>query len=294
MIDHGEAVASPFSFCCQAMHFLLRIEPLFVFGLAYVAILAAAVAINPAPAPGLFHQSGVIAAAIATVLAIRRERILAKDLGWLGTRLTTFGFLAGAAVPSATHLVLLASGSTTHTWQGSVPWWAVTTLMLPAAVHEELLFRGVAFGALARVSPPGALIVTSLLFSLLHSFNPGVGPIALLNVALAGVMLGVIRMRWGLWSAVAAHFTWNVMSGVVMGYPVSGWIGSGSLFSSETAGPSWWTGAGFGMEGGAAMTISIVAGLAVLTVLHNRGRDRMSALSRGSVEPIISQETHLR
>ncbi len=82
-----------------------------------------------------------------------------------------------------------------------------------AAAAEEIFFRGFLLPAFVRKlkSPFAALVVVSAVFALLHFLNlfSGAEPgFVLLQVALAwaaGLALGGVYLRWGLWPCVAFH-----------------------------------------------------------------------------------------
>jgi hypothetical protein len=67
-----------------------------------------------------------------------------------------------------------------------------------------------------------ANVILSMGFALMHSGNPNVSPIALLNIMFAGLWLGFLFWRrislLGCWFA---HFAWN-LGLALLGLPVSG------------------------------------------------------------------------
>lgn len=119
------------------------------------------------------------------------------------------------------------------------------------AFTEELLTRGYIYHYLrGRFTAAGAVIATSTAFALMHLFNPGVTPLALLNIFLAGVVLNLLVLRDGkLWSAVGFHFAWNYIMGVVFASPVSGGSPEG-IIRLSLRGEELLTGGSFGIEGG--------------------------------------------
>ncbi len=127
-------------------------------------------------------------------------------------------------------------------YEGSLTWRPLAIYAL-VALWEEAVFRGYPLIRGSKVS----LVVTSLLFSLGHSANPGFTPLAFLGIFTAALMLGVIRVKAGFFSAVGLHFSWNFFVGSFWGFVVSG-IRLGSLFRSELIGPELITGGEFGPE----------------------------------------------
>lgn len=140
-------------------------------------------------------------------------------------------------------------------------------------VAEEILMRGYPFDVLLRQgSIWSALLVTSVLFSLMHAMNPDIGWMGFANILLAGIWLGSARLVTGsLWLAIGLHTGWNFFLGSVFGFPVSG-IHERSLFVTETGGPAIVTGGSFGPEGGLLATAVLLIGTGVLYLPALRGR----------------------
>jgi uncharacterized protein len=110
----------------------------------------------------------------------------------------------------------------------------------------------------------GAIVITSLVFGLLHMGNPNATVFSIVVIIMAGVMLAVpfvITGRLGL--SIGIHFGWNVIQGAFYGLPVSGIRFRQSLLQFEMTGPELWTGGRFGPEGG----LLGVAGVVVLAVI---------------------------
>jgi len=77
------------------------------------------------------------------------------------------------------------------------------------AIFEELLFRGAIMQSLRRFGDPFALVVSSILFAMLHR-NFYQGP----NAMLTGLVLGYFTLRAGsLIPAMVAHFVNNFLAG---------------------------------------------------------------------------------
>lgn len=135
-------------------------------------------------------------------------------------------------------------------------------LLALAAFAEELLFRGYPFQVvLRRFGPFVAILSTSAAFGALHAFNPGIGPLALVNITLAGVLLGVAYLRTGsLWFATGVHLGWNwVMA--VSELSVSGIDIRMPDIEPTLTGPAIMTGGGFGPEGGLIVTVMSLIGI---------------------------------
>lgn len=148
------------------------------------------------------------------------------------------------------------------------PWALVeyAAFFLVAAFGEEVLVRGYPLQVLAE-GAGGAVAVgaTAAVFSALHGLNPEVGTLALVNLALAGVLLGVAYWRtYSLWFATGLHFGWNWTMSFAADLPVSGLPLDTPGIEAVVTGPRVWTGGGFGPEGGLVVTAVTVAGIAWL------------------------------
>ena len=146
--------------------------------------------------------------------------------------------------------------------------------LLPAAFFEELFVRGYAFSVIRRMGGwKLALILTSVLFGLLHGANPGANASSLLAVIVAGFFLGVIFLATGsLYAAGVAHFAWNWVMMGALHTPVSGLETTNPDYTVVDAGPDWLTGGPWGPESG---LLSVLAMFAVLFYLHGRYLRRM-------------------
>jgi len=159
---------------------------------------------------------------------------------------------------------------------------AQVLLFLCVGMYEEALSRGYQLRNLAeglnwpQLGPRGALILawtlTSIVFGLGHAGNPNATLISTLNIALAGLFLGLGYVLTGeLAIPIGLHITWNLFQGTVFGFPVSGGTWGASLIAIQQSGPTLWTGGAFGPEAGLLGILAMLAGSA-LTVLWIRVR----------------------
>jgi membrane protease YdiL (CAAX protease family) len=132
-------------------------------------------------------------------------------------------------------------------------------LMVIVAFTEEVTFRGYILRNLMLSMPPWvALLISSMLFALVHSANPNVTVLPVVNVFFAGLLLGInyIFTR-NLWFGILLHFAWNFGQGAVLGYEVSG-LDTPHLLQQYVPGTPLWTGGEFGFEGSLICTILLV------------------------------------
>ncbi|MBL8091061.1 MAG: CPBP family intramembrane metalloprotease [Anaerolineales bacterium] len=131
---------------------------------------------------------------------------------------------------------------------------------------EEVLIRGWVLPVIgARYKAWIGLLVSSLIFAILHGLNPNLSAIALINLALFGVFAGLYAMREGsMWGISALHSVWNWVQGNFFGFEVSGTNAEGgTLINLMETGADWLTGGAFGPEGGIAVTVVLVISIAI-------------------------------
>lgn len=122
---------------------------------------------------------------------------------------------------------------------------------------EEVIFRGYLLPVLsARGTLAIGVVVSSVLFGLIHSLNPNVALLPILNITLAGVMFALYALvEEGIWGVFGLHSAWNWVQGNVLGLAVSGGEFGPSLFKLQENGPDWLTGGLFGPEGSLVVTL---------------------------------------
>lgn len=137
----------------------------------------------------------------------------------------------------------------------------ITLLLAPAALFEELIFRGYLWRvAEDSASPFAALVFSSVMFGVAHIQNPGASFLAITNVTLAGVALGLLRLHTNsLPAAWVAHFAWNWVMAATLHVPVSGLPMSTPGYRAVVDGPDWFAGGSWGPEGGVAATVVLLA-----------------------------------
>ena len=188
------------------------------------------------------------------------------------------GALLGGLTIGIASLLLLATHMLRidRTVPGS--WWGEAghsfMVLLPAAFFEELFIRGYLFFVLRRLGGWWlALIVTSVVFGLLHMWNPGADAEAILAVTVAGFFLGGILLATrSLYAAGAAHFAWNWVMAAGFHIAVSGVPSADVDYRTVETGPDWLTGGPWGPEGGlAAVALMFI----VIFFLYGRYLRRM-------------------
>lgn len=169
----------------------------------------------------------------------------------------------------------------------------VLAVLIPAAFAEELMMRGYLLSALSDgMGRVAALIVTSVVFALLHVSNPGMEPGALVVVGLAGVFLGAVRFATSsLYAAWAAHLAWNVVLGLVLHALVSGADMADAGWRTRDTGPDWATGGTWGPEGGVPAALGLLVATWYLIGRHRAAFGGL-AFTRSRREPDAGMRPH--
>jgi membrane protease YdiL (CAAX protease family) len=190
------------------------------------------------------------------------------------------GLAAGICMAGVPFLLLLATGRlTVEGIQFSPLALVLLPVLLIAAFHEELVFRGYALQNIRESGhPAAAVLVTAVLFLAIHGANPHFWsqPVGAGTIFTAGLLLGTARLLSGnLWFPTALHFAWNAVQGPVFGVPISGFQMEGFLRVSGTAAVT----KEFGLEGsplGLGATLAATA-LFLALLLRRRADDRPGA-----------------
>lgn len=235
-------------------------------GVAVATALSATWSARASDASFVFCISlALIAAALAAGMVsgdpIRRGRDARRQVPlWfgLGVAMVTFAAVAAAFNGGAT-------------WQGdggtgAGALLAGTLLVLIQSGGEEAYLRGWFMPALARrwgVAPGIAL--SALLFAALHLLGGSRAPLTLVNMALGGVLFGVLAWRsGGIAVSIAAHFGWNWGEALLLGLDPNPGVGSfGAILNIDLTGVRWLGGSDEGLNASVPMTIILLALLLV-------------------------------
>lgn len=181
----------------------------------------------------------------------------------LGAAAAAMAVVGGALVTNS-HWARDSGGFADYVWQVGKTF----LILAPAALSEEVMFRGVPLVLMAAAIGRGSALVlmAGVVFALFHGLNPGVTPLALGNIALAGIFLGVaFYAPGGLWTAFGAHLGWNSTL-AALDAPVSGLPFRIPFIDYKAGDPVWLSGGHFGPEGGVLATAAIT--IALLAMAH--------------------------
>ena len=130
---------------------------------------------------------------------------------------------------------------------------------LSVGVYEELMFRGYVLQRLNdRAGKTASILVSSVIFAVMHGLNPGADAFGIFNTVGIGAILCVLYFRTGsLWMSIGFHTAWNFSLGYLYSLPVSGIPLYGVLNVVEVEPDSRLTGGSYGPEAGLACTIAL-------------------------------------
>jgi membrane protease YdiL (CAAX protease family) len=198
---------------------------------------------------------------------IFRKFVDKKSFKSLGFELTNYkadllkGLVWGAALISLGFFALYFSGfiAVINTDFGAIQWLSYIAFFVIVAFNEEILVRGyVLTNLMASMNKYWALIVSALLFSIMHLGNDSTSFISTANIFIAGLMLGIYTIhKRNLWFPIAMHFTWNFFQGPVLGFEVSG-TKMDSVIDQQVSGNPLITGGDFGFEGSLLLTVMMI------------------------------------
>jgi len=210
------------------------------------------------------------AAAVANAVVVRiYERGRLADVGLAGTPSAGREFLMGAAggVGAVMCVVLIPVVLRMADFQPAPervdhPWAAFAfsgVAIFFGAMGEELLFRGYAFQLLIRsIGPFSTILPTSVIFGLMHSWNPNATGMGIVNTVTWGVLLGFTVWRTeALWLAIGLHFGWNITL-PLLGSNLSGFTMGVTGYALKWKVGVLWSGGSYGVEGSVLTTLIVV------------------------------------
>lgn len=193
-----------------------------------------------------------------------------RDIGMInlkkGYKDLIHGLLFGAISLITVFCILLLSGNISLAKPLTEPNFNISLLtglllFIFVGINEELFVRGYCMTALKQTGKTSVVVVvSSIIFSLMHSLNPGMNVLSYINLFLFGLLTAYMTIKSkNLWIAIGYHITWNYFEGNICGFLVSG-QGTNSLISLEKVEPNILNGGAFGPEGGLVVTFIIILG----------------------------------
>ena len=204
-----------------------------------------------------------------------------RKQGWLLRYVK--GYAIGTAMLLLCALVLWLMGDLDFAFAEKLPVLYLLVFFVGFVIQgmsEEVLVRGYFMISLSnRCHTALAVGISSVVFSLLHIFNPGITLLALLNLTLFGVFMAVYILRTDdLLGACAIHSAWNFAQGNLVGIRVSG---SAQLPTVAVMNPigeqALFHGGDFGLEGGLIVTFVTLAAIALTLFLPQKASQTEAA-----------------
>lgn len=228
----------------------------------------------------LFATALTIVAVILFVRLIERRRLATIGLRTkYAVRHYLIGLLLGTLLFSGAAGICALNGAASFRLTDSLdaPWLIAFFLgFVVQGASEEILLRGYFMMSFTenRKSPISAILISAILFALMHSENAGFGILPFINITLFGIVASVLMLRTNsILPSLALHTAWNFAEGCIFGTSVSGLPTLPTvLIGTVDEGKSLTNGGVFGPEGGLAVTaVLIVALMLVICVPSNRG-----------------------
>jgi len=147
-------------------------------------------------------------------------------------------------------------------------------LFILVALAEEIFFRGYILRNLMNsYNKYLALLISSVIFCLIHGFNPNIDIIGFTNIFLSGILLGITYIHTkNLWFPIALHFSWNFFQTVV-GFNVSG-QNTYSIIEFSKNENTYLNGGSFGFEGSLLSLFAITIVLVAIFIYYIRKKTK--------------------
>ena len=193
---------------------------------------------------------------------ISREDFVSIGLNFVGFKIDFYkGLLAGTVLICSGFILLTVLNLTLidltyFSFYDQIFYFILFSIV---SLNEEIAIRGYILHNLSSsFNKYVALIISSLVFMIMHLGNPNIGILPLVNLFLAGIFLGIYTIhKNNLWFPIGAHLTWNYLQGPIFGFEVSG-NKINSLFEQKPNGHELLTGGNFGFEGSIILTLFLM------------------------------------
>ena len=179
------------------------------------------VVINYATAPSTLLWVLSLTVILIAIVILYVKRIEKRPLSTIGISKQrplphfALGYLLGALQLALSAVWLTVQDAPAYT--GFQP---VALLFIPAfivqASSEEILYRGYMLSSFtAKTGIIRAVLLTSVLFSLMHSDSYGFNLLFLVELFFSGILFAFLTVRTNsIWAACGAHAAWNFMAGL--------------------------------------------------------------------------------
>ncbi len=223
---------------------------------------------------------GMVVAVFASVFLMTKfGKITIGDLGLGASKAfakVLTGIISGFIAISLVALIInvLGGANTTYNFKSEYTSTLAIGLVYFAfqGTYEELVYRSYLMPHFSKkMGIVWSILITSVLFTLLHALNPGMTVIPVVNLMLASVVFSLVYYVSGsLWLVGFAHGVWNYSQGFIYGSLVSGnHIEQSVLKATPAENMTLISGGDFGFEGG---LITSAIGVVIIIVLITKAR----------------------
>lgn len=205
-----------------------------------------------------------------------------RSFGFFGRRKFrdyTKGVIIGLLLLSVSFVVVASSSKANIVYSFNFSIYSVLSILsvlgffLIQGASEEIFMRGWFMQSIAvRHWPWLGIVLSTVIFTVLHAANPNLNTVAVVNLFLIGLFLATLALYdENLWGACGFHSAWNFTMNSVYGVQVSGNKLTGETIMQTTfEGNDLITGGGFGLEGSIVVTVIIVIATVLLIVLRSK------------------------
>jgi membrane protease YdiL (CAAX protease family) len=198
---------------------------------------------------------------------IDKKSFVSLGLQWSsqGAADLLFGFFLSGIMAGAVFVVMAALGyigniqMATSFWQAAGLLTGSLLIMTLVGFWEELVFRGYILQNMAEgMGLRTAVLVSCLLYGLIHSAYPTAGLLSTAFIVLFGYLRIYGLLRTGqLWLSIGMHAGWNFFQATVFGFAASGHAEDRTLVTHDALAADWLSGGDFGPEA-SIVTIPVV------------------------------------
>ena len=179
------------------------------------------------------------------------------------------GFFVAAAIYAIGYIVSLIAGWIRIDGVHFDPSYLLLQFLfyIMVAVMEESMMRGFVLGHMLDVGMNKflALFISAFIFACLHLGNPNVTIFAIVNLILAGILLGATYIYTrNLWFPISLHLFWNFIQGPILGYDVSGTGAKNTLVKLGISDNTLMNGGDFGFEASLPCTILMIIAIGLI------------------------------
>ena len=192
-------------------------------------------------------------------------RMVPLTIAGLAIGLLVMAGAIGAIVAGGDAMVAASTQTAASSMLHGTGWLAFDYL---GATGEELYGRvAVLLVAQGLVGWRGAVLVSGLMFSVLHLGNPGADWLWLSRLFVQGTLLACAVYRTGsVWWSVGYHTGWNWASAPLFGAAGSGFLDQGHVLNFTPTGSRWITGGPIGPEGSIYAFVAVLCAFTLLVV----------------------------